>query len=404
MTKLRIGVIGCGIAGMASAMYLARDGHTVTIFDRFAEPRPLGAGLLLQPTGQGVLRALDLLAPVTAGAARIDHLDSRNRRGRRVLDLPYDLASHGHGIGVHRSRLFKAMWDGLQNQPVEGCFGAAVAALEDGGRRVVLEGGRSFDFDLVVVAAGVHTPLRRYFPIIRDHLYPWGCLWTTVRLPDGHASNVLQQRVDSARIMIGLLPVGQGEAALFWSLRNDRIEEWRAQPLSRWKAQLASVWPDAGPALDTISDHAQLAHAVYRDVALRDPIHGAAIAIGDVAHATSPQLGQGANLALLDAAILAACLRKNAPDIALGHYAAARRSQHGYYRWASRLLTPFFQADDAWLGWLRDAALPLAHRLPWARRRMVDTLAGIAAGPLSDIDLRPHLPAFETITASESAR
>lgn len=403
MTAMRIGVVGCGVAGMAAAMYLARDGHAVTIFDRFSEPRPLGAGLLLQPTGQAVLRDLGLLPAVSAGAARIDHLDSRNSHGRRVLDLPYSLAPHGHGMGVQRSRLFAAMWSGLHAQRVQQCFGTAVVDLEDAGRRVRLEDDRSFDFDLVVVAAGVHTPLRRHFTVARDHIYPWGCLWTTVGLPGDHPGHVLQQRVDGARIMIGLLPVGQSEAALFWSLRNDRVEEWRAQPLADWKAQLTAVWPEAAAALDTISDHAQLTHAVYRDVALQNPIHGAAIAIGDVAHATSPQLGQGANLALLDAAILAACLRESAPDIALARYVAARRSHHGYYRWASRLLTPFFQADAALLGWLRDMALPLSHRLPWARRRMVDTLAGIAVGPVSDIDLRAHLPVLEAINASESA-
>jgi 2-polyprenyl-6-methoxyphenol hydroxylase-like FAD-dependent oxidoreductase len=177
MTRLHIGVVGCGIAGMASAMYLARDGHAVTVFDRFAEPQPLGAGLLLQPTGQSVLRDLGLLETVVAGAARIDHLDSRNRQGRHVLDLPYALASHGSGLGVHRGRLFAAMWSGLQVQPMETCFGTAVSALEDGGRRIVLQDGRSFDFDLTVIAAGVHTPLRRYFIVARDETYPWGCLW-----------------------------------------------------------------------------------------------------------------------------------------------------------------------------------------------------------------------------------
>lgn len=404
MTRLRIGVVGCGIAGMASAMYLARDGHAVTVFDRFTEPQPLGAGLLLQPTGQAVLRDLGLLETVAAGAARIDHLDSRNRQGRRVLDLPYALASHGTGLGAHRSRLFAAMWSGVQAQPIEVCFGATVSALEDDGRRVVLDGGRSFDFDLVVIAAGVHTPLRRYFIIARDQTYPWGCLWTTVQLPEGHPGQVLQQRVDGARIMIGLLPVGRGEAALFWSLRNDRVEQWRARPLTEWKAQLTAVWPEAAPALDAITDHAQLTHAMYRDVALHDPIHGAAIAIGDVAHATSPQLGQGANLALLDAAVLAACLREHSPDVAFMNYAGLRRAQHAYYRWSSRLLTPFFQADTAWLGWLRDMILPATHRLPWARRRMVDTLAGVASGLFSDIDLTAQLPVLERVTASESAR
>jgi len=271
---MRIGVIGCGVAGMASAMYLARDGHDVTIFDRFAEPRALGAGLLLQPSGQAVLRDLGLLDAVAVEAARIDHLDSRNRSGRRVLDLPYSLAPHGPGLGVHRSRLFAAMWKGLRTLPIETCFGSAVSGLDDNGRALLLEDGRRYGFELIVVAAGVHSPLRRHFAIARDHTYPWGCLWTTLRLPAGQALPVLQQRVDGARIMIGLLPVGLGEAALFWSLRNDRVEEWRSEPLAIWKRRIAEIWPEIEPALETLTGHDQVAHATYRDVALRNPVLG----------------------------------------------------------------------------------------------------------------------------------
>jgi len=50
-TVLDIAVVGCGVAGQAAAILLADAGHKVTIFERFAEPHPVGAGLLLQPTG-----------------------------------------------------------------------------------------------------------------------------------------------------------------------------------------------------------------------------------------------------------------------------------------------------------------------------------------------------------------
>ena len=48
---MKVGVIGCGMGGMAAAIALARRGHAVTIFEAFAEPKPLGSGLMLQPSG-----------------------------------------------------------------------------------------------------------------------------------------------------------------------------------------------------------------------------------------------------------------------------------------------------------------------------------------------------------------
>ncbi len=57
---LEIAIVGCGIAGMAAAVFLQRAGFRPRLFERFAAPRPVGAGLLLQPTGLAVLQRLGL--------------------------------------------------------------------------------------------------------------------------------------------------------------------------------------------------------------------------------------------------------------------------------------------------------------------------------------------------------
>ena len=56
--KLRVAVVGCGIAGPAAALLLSRQGHEVTIFERAAEIKPKGAGILLSTTGQFVIEEL----------------------------------------------------------------------------------------------------------------------------------------------------------------------------------------------------------------------------------------------------------------------------------------------------------------------------------------------------------
>src|SRR5262245_17792998 len=103
----RIGVVGCGVAGQAAASFLADAGHDVTVFERFAEPRPLGAGLLLQPTGLAVLRALGLEQEALARGSKVVGLEARTAGGRTVLDLAYaDLHPKAHGLGIRRSVLF----------------------------------------------------------------------------------------------------------------------------------------------------------------------------------------------------------------------------------------------------------------------------------------------------------
>src|SRR5262245_36164353 len=76
MTPLRVGVCGFGVAGGALAILLSRAGHDVTLLERAPNVGPVGAGFLLQPSGQRVLEALGLLerivprAPELSGSKR----------------------------------------------------------------------------------------------------------------------------------------------------------------------------------------------------------------------------------------------------------------------------------------------------------------------------------------------
>ena len=98
--------------------------------------------------------------------------------------------------------------------------------------------------------------------------------------------------------------------------------------------------------------------AGYQDVVLHAFATRGVVVLGDAAHATSPQLGQGSNLALVDAHVLARCVAeaRDVPD-ALAAYDRARRDHLAYYQFATRWLTPLFQSDLA-LRPLRDALFP----------------------------------------------
>ncbi len=114
--------------------------------------------------------------------------------------------------------------------------------------------------------------------------------------------------------------------------------------------------------------------AVYRDVRLaRWHADGLAV-VGDAGHAMSPQLGQGANLALMDAAALA-----DAPSPAA--YSRARRAHLRYYTLASWALNAVFQHDRRAMAWPRDRLIRPASRIPPLRALMTATLAGRVAAP-----------------------
>lgn len=109
--RFRIAIAGCGPCGLASALLLHAQGHAVTLFERFDEPRPLGSGLIIQPTGLAVLQALGLAERIQAAGSRIHRLHGIAGR-RTVLDVRYAALKRPglFGIGLHRASLFDALY------------------------------------------------------------------------------------------------------------------------------------------------------------------------------------------------------------------------------------------------------------------------------------------------------
>ena len=388
---LEVGVVGCGVAGQAAATLLADAGHRVTVFERFTEPKPSGAGLLLQPTGLAVLRRLGLDEQAEWQGARIDGLLSLNHLKHTVLDLAYgDLHPEAYGLGIHRGTLFGLLHGRLRQSTARVITGAEIVDIvRDGGRATAVEkaGGRHGPFDLVVVADGAHSRLRdRLMPQARAPLYPWGCIWATV--VDSRdfitAPAMLQQRVRGTTTMMGLLPVGQNQVTLFWSLPVEELEAGRSIDVEAWRMAALDLWPEAAAMIEQAADADNFARATYRHVALPRWNDGPILFIGDAAHGTSPQLGQGANLGLLDAHALSRALAAS-DDLAaaLASFARRRGPPVRFYRQASHLLTPFFQSRQPLLGLVRDALMGVTCRAPGLRPMMTSTLAGLRRGWLS---------------------
>ncbi len=121
---LDIAIVGAGVTGLACAALLARDGHRVVVHERFESSRPLGSGLMLQPTGQAALERLGLLREIEALGARVDRLHGVTDKGATIFDLAYaDLDQSYYAIGIHRAALHGALWR---------TFAICGAALETG--------------------------------------------------------------------------------------------------------------------------------------------------------------------------------------------------------------------------------------------------------------------------------
>lgn len=391
-----IAIAGAGIAGLAAAAILSDLGNTVSLYDKSPAPAPVGSGLILQPVGLAVLAALGCSGAIARNGAAITRLFGRVIPSNRiVLDVGYGPASTGkHGIAVHRATLFQALLDAAGARDVSICHDCDIAAAETrgGAEWLVMSDGRvEGPFDMIVDALGARSPLAP--PGGRDLTY--GALWASLDWPlAGFDPHTLEQRYEYASCMVGVLPIGRmpggdsDKAAFFWSLRQQDYRRWCDTPLDQWKDDVLRVWPQTGSMLDQVSSHGQMVMARYRHCTLTHPVSGRIVHLGDSFHATSPQLGQGANMALLDAWALGAALQAQPElDAALNEYARLRSVHVKLYQLVSLLFTPFYQSDSKALAWLRDHVLAPVSRLAPVQRLLSGLVAGELGMPLHALGL-----------------
>lgn len=378
--RLTIAIAGAGIGGLAAAAALAQDGHGVRVFDQFDAPAPVGSGLVVQPVGLEVLERIGAAKAAHAHGNRVHRMLGREAvSGRRVLDVAYDAPGDPRfGLAIHRAALFRALFDAAVAAGAEIVPGHRVQSVANGSVR--FDAGSAGPFDLVIDAAGARSCLSP----LQSRSLRYGSLWATVDwVPEaGLPPNELRQAYWRASKMLGVLPVGtlpgedRRKAAIFWSLRADGQDAWRRNGLQAWQDEAVGLWPAFAPFVAQITDPEQMTMARYAHGTLARPYGDGIVHIGDAAHRASPQLGQGANMALLDAWALATALRRARGDAALAvdWYATARRWHVRGYQLMSRLFTPQYQSDSRLQPWLRDRVLfplSLVRPVPGVLTRLV---------------------------------
>lgn len=400
-----IAIVGAGTAGLATAILLARQGWRVEVLERVPSLQPVGAGILLQPSGLAVLRELGLFDECTGLGAPVARLFGTSAYGKRViLDTRYQHWQPGsYGLGIHRGVLMQALLEAAKSAGVVIRTGVSITRFQQTVQGVTLfatvQGTVEQpygDYGALILADGTRSHLRAQMRV-RQWVspYPWGALWSIVPTPADADSTDLRQWYRGCSQMFGIMPTGrtheapeQRVSSLFWSLPTAGYAAWCEAGLGTWKNSVTQL---AGPQADAFLAHvhtpAQLTLATYADVRMQQWHDCRVLAIGDCAHAMSPQLGQGANMALVDAAALAAALQHGTSGdlpadwpAVFANYAKTRRQHLRYYRQASRLLTPLFQSNSAALAVLRDSALFLARHLPMGRNHAVTTLVGGRTG------------------------
>jgi 2-polyprenyl-6-methoxyphenol hydroxylase-like FAD-dependent oxidoreductase len=380
---MNVAIVGYGITGSALACLLARRGISVQVFEQAPALGPVGAGVLLQPSGQQVLGAMGLLDDILQQAEPISRVRVTTRHGRELIRLDYNEWSPGlTAYGIHRGRLFERLYRacaGLNMRfqlgtRIQSCTSTATSAqLED-------EAGKQYGpFEWVFGCDGNHSTLLAQSGLrVTEHMYRHGALWHVGSLSG--LKGELLQATDGSRRLCGLLPTAPDECSLFWGATADEAEHMRLN-FEAWKREGMTFFPEAAPILSALTSPDELRFTTWRHRQTSGCVIGRLLLLGDAAFASSPHLGQGVNLGLLDAWTLDRLIG-NTHDISIAvrQYPEVRAEQRRFYGTLSTLLSPFFQSSLPGLGIIRDLGLQALTGLPSFRRQMIDVLSGLRKG------------------------
>ncbi len=332
-------VIGAGIGGLSAAVALRRAGWAVAVYERARVIRPEGAALWLWPNAVAAVERLGVGAAVAAFAAPQAVSGIRDGRGRVLVSVPLPVLERRLGyaaLAIRRAAMHRVLHAALPPGTVRLNATCADVTHDANAATAHFADGTHAHGDVVIVADGMFSALRgRLLGAAPPHYTGYTTWHGMTTYPHAH------------------LPTGEswgrgerfGVAAL-----DDGNVHWIGvfncatkgmMPVEGPKAMLAArfaAWPAPIPALIAATDEAAILRSdVYDASPLPRWGAGRVTFLGDAAHPMTPNLGQGACMAIEDAVVLAQCLAHRRDVIAgLRRYERVRMRRTAAVNWKLR--------------------------------------------------------------------
>lgn len=357
-------VIGGGIGGLTTGIALQQTGWDVAVFERAPELREVGAGLTLWTNAVKVLQKLGLTAEVTAASHPIRQVEMRTWKGRLLVKNDYTPLYEKLGaptIGIHRADLQSLLADTLGRDRLRlGAEFVGYAQNADGVTARFAD-GREERGDVLIGADGIKSVVRKQLLGDEPLRYAGYTAWRGVGLIDRPEVPLGVTFLAMGRgSQVGMLPIGGGRT--YW-FATANVPPGQADEGGHRKALLARFgdWYAPFPAAVEATPEAAI---LRNDIYDRPPVgkwsDGRATLLGDAAHPTTPNLGQGACQAIESAYVLAKCL-KNSADIpaALLSYEQSRFARTALITNRSWTLGKVLAYESTWACGLRDLVFRL---------------------------------------------
>lgn len=323
---MHVNIIGAGPGGLSAAIALKQKGISIRVYEQAKSLKEVGAGVVLGGNAMQVFDRLSLREEISAHGVALASMNitKADLTPLSSLDMsPIESRFGVQNIAIHRGKLQALLADRLEPDELELDHRLERVDHETNGCTLTFEGGNTVFSPLTIAADGIHS-------IARNALDEPGTIRSADQLcwrgvADYTLPNRLKNKLNEAwgpTGRFGIVPIG--ESTVYW-FAVKTMEPGEALSAD---AAIHSVFQDFHPLIGELIQATDKEHIHTAELSDLLPIKhwhkGTLCLIGDAAHATTPNMGQGAGQAIEDAYVLAACLAKHRSQQAFGEFQRIR--------------------------------------------------------------------------------
>lgn len=337
MKPQKIIIIGGGVGGLCTAITLQQYGFTVKVYEKVKKLGEVGAGLTLWSNALHVLRALGVADAVIEAGSKLNRSQIRAHNGETLFDARTDEMEARYGepvVAIHRAALHEILIHALKPDTLRLGMNCAKFEQDEAKVTVHFENGETDSADVLIGADGIHSVVRKQmFPEVQLR-YSGYTAWRGVVETEDEAA-------------LGLTSESWGRGARFGIVRVDKKRVyWFAthnQPFGETaaggqrKSKLLNIFSGWHHPITHLLDSTPADIILQNDICDIPPFaswtQGRVTLLGDAAHPTTPNMGQGACMAMESAYALARALNEEADYRSA--FARYERERHNRTAWVT---------------------------------------------------------------------
>ncbi|PVY44003.1 FAD-dependent monooxygenase [Pontibacter virosus] len=308
-------IVGGGIGGLCAALALQQAGIEATVYEAAPKFKGLGAGVGLAANAMQGLQRLGVMDDVVARGKQLEALVIFDEHGREISNMDTRRLSNKYGINnfvIHRADLHEVLLSHLAPDSV--VLGKRCEEIVQRGDQVqiMFADGSHATADLLIAADGISSVVRQQLvPDSIPRYAGYTCWRAVIDNPGVDINNMISAETWAPEGRVGIAPL-QGDKIYWYACINapQRDEKMRRMTPEKLARHFEKVHSPVEMVLASTSQE----QLIWNDIADLEPlkhfVYGRIVLLGDAAHATTPNMGQGACQAIEDAVVLAQCLKQ----------------------------------------------------------------------------------------------